>query len=246
MRTPSTGPIGFELREGEVIGLVGLTGAGHAEFGRALAGDRPITAGHVLLDGRPYRPGSVPRAVLAGVGLVSGDRQEEGAAPDLSVRENLLANPAVYGSPPLAWSSPRRERARAAALVDRFGVRPADTEAPFAALSGGNQQKAVIGRWLGAGRRLLILEEPTAGVDVGAKPQIHRLLRQALAEGLAAVVVSADFEEVARLCDRALVFVRGRVTAELAGDDLTVTRLVRAASTAPALTGRNLTGRKRC
>ncbi|MGV9378149.1 sugar ABC transporter ATP-binding protein [Nonomuraea sp. NPDC003707] len=237
VRAGRAGPVGFDLRSGEALGLVGLTGAGHADLGRALAGAYPMAAGRVLLGGGPYRPASVAAAVGAGVGFVSGDRQEEGAAADLSVRENLLANPGARGRSPLSPLSPRRERAETAAIVERLRVRPADPETPFAALSGGNQQKVLIGRWLGARRRLLILEEPTAGVDVGAKPEILRLLDEALAAGAAALLVSADFEEAANLCDRALVFARGAVTAELSGDALTVAALTRAATAAPG-TGR--------
>ncbi|MFI7131166.1 sugar ABC transporter ATP-binding protein [Nonomuraea sp. NPDC050153] len=227
------GPVGFDLRSGESLGLVGLTGAGHVDLGRALAGAYPMRAGRVLLAGGPYRPASVAAAVGAGVGFVSGNRQEEGGAADLSVRENLLVNPGARGRSPLSPLSPRRERAETAALVERLSVRPADPETPFAALSGGNQQKVLIGRWIEARRRLLILEEPTAGVDVGAKPEIHRLLDEALAAGAAALLVSADFEEVAHMCDRALVFVRGTVSAELSGDALTVAALTRAATAAP-------------
>ncbi|MEU1374073.1 sugar ABC transporter ATP-binding protein [Streptomyces triculaminicus] len=237
VRTEHTGPVGLRLRAGEILGMVGLTGAGHMELGRALAGARPILAGRVLLHGRPYRPGSVAEAVAAGVGFVSGDRQEEGCAADLTVRENFLANPRAGGAPGPHWISPARERPRAAALIERFAVRPRDSEAPIATLSGGNQQKVMIGRWIGPVRGLLILEEPTAGVDVGAKAAIHRLLQDALAEGLAVLLLSTDFEEVATVCHRAVVFVRGSVTRELSGEDLTVTALAHAASAMAPLTG---------
>ncbi|WP_127933943.1 sugar ABC transporter ATP-binding protein [Nonomuraea polychroma] len=234
MRAGQAGPVGFELRAGEVLGLVGLAGAGHVDIGRALAGACPVLSGRVHLAGRPYRPGSVSAAVGAGVSLVSGNRQEEAAAPELSVRENLLANPATRGRSPLSPAGARRERAETTAVIRRLQVRPADTEAPFAALSGGNQQKILLGRWLEVHRRLLILEEPTAGVDVGAKPEIYRLLGEALAAGLAALLVSADFEEVVNMCDRALVFTHGTVTAELSGDGLTVAALTHAATAPPA------------
>jgi ribose transport system ATP-binding protein len=112
-------------------------------------------------------------------------------------------------------------------------VRPQDSEAPIATLSGGNQQKVVIGRWLRVGLRLLILEEPTASVDIGAKAAVYRLLDDGLAAGLAVLLISTDFEEVAGVCRRALVFVRGSVTAELSGRDLTVAGLTRAASAMP-------------
>ncbi|TMR90341.1 sugar ABC transporter ATP-binding protein [Nonomuraea basaltis] len=240
VRTSQAGPVSFTLRAGEMLGLVGLAGAGHVDIGRALAGARPIVSGRVSLADRPYRPASVSAAVDAGVGLVAGNRQEEGAAEDLSVRENFLANPGTRGRSPLSLTRPRRERAETAAVITRLQVSPADTEALFAALSGGNQQKVLIGRWLGVRRRLLILEEPTASVDVGAKAEIYRLLGEALATGLAALLVSADFEEVVNMCDRVLVFTRGAVTAELSGDALTVAALTHAATATPVIsrTGR--------
>ncbi|WKX15736.1 sugar ABC transporter ATP-binding protein [Streptomyces sp. NL15-2K] len=235
--TEGAGPVDLELPAGEVLGMVGLTGAGHMDLGRALAGARPFTGGEVRLDGRPYRPGSVAAAVDAGIGFVTSNRQEEGCALELTVRENFLANPRADARSPWRWISPARERAEATSLVERFGVRPTDPEAPIATLSGGNQQKVMIGRWLRLSRRVVILEEPTAGVDVGAKAEIYRLLDDALAEGLAVLLISTDFEEVADVCHRALVFVRGGVTAELSGEALTVTELTHAASAMPALTG---------
>ncbi|MFC3574118.1 sugar ABC transporter ATP-binding protein [Streptomyces yaanensis] len=237
VRTESAGPVSLGLRSGEILGMVGLTGAGHLGLGRALAGSRPILDGRVLLDGRPYHPRTVTDAVDAGVGFVTNDRVEEGCLPDLTVRENFLPNPGAEGLRALHWISPGRERAKAAALVGRYAVRPRDTEAHIATLSGGNQQKVMVGRWLRLNRRLLILEEPTAGIDVGAKAAIYRLLDDALTAGVAVLLISTDFEEIANVCHRALVFVRGAVTAELTGDSLTVAKLTRTASAMPAITG---------
>ncbi|MFF7927446.1 sugar ABC transporter ATP-binding protein [Streptomyces mirabilis] len=230
VRTAGAGPVSLDLGPGEVLGLVGLSGAGHMDLGRALAGSRAVLDGRVLLGGQPYGPRTVADAVRLGVGFVSGDRQREGCAAELTVRENLLANPAAGGLSALSWISPRRERAEAADLIERLSVRPHDGEAPLATLSGGNQQKVVIGRWLRVGLRLLILEEPTASVDIGAKAAVYRLLDDGLAAGLAVLLISTDFEEVAGVCRRVLVFVRGSVTAELSGPDLTVAGLTRAAS----------------
>ncbi|GHE28970.1 sugar ABC transporter ATP-binding protein [Streptomyces vinaceus] len=237
VRTERTGPVSLELREGEILGMVGLTGAGHMHLGRALAGALPLLGGRALLDGRPYRPRTIAAALGAGVGFVAGDRQEEGCAAELTVRENFLANPRAAGAPARHWLAPRRERAEAAALIERFSVLPRDSEVPIATLSGGNQQKVMVGRPLRGRPRLLILEEPTAGVDVGAKASIHRLLDEALAGGLAVLLISTDFEEVADVCHRALVFGRGRVVAELAGGALSVSELTRTASAMPAITG---------
>ncbi|MFC9125572.1 sugar ABC transporter ATP-binding protein [Streptomyces sp. NPDC057099] len=236
VRTPLAGPVSLELAGGEVLGLVGLSDAGHMDLGRALAGARPILDGRAVLYGRSYRPRTVAEAVGLGVGFVPGDRLRESCLAELTVRENLLANPRAGGVPAPRWIGPRRERATAAALIERFSVRPRDSETPVATLSGGNQQKVVIGRWLRTDLRLLILEEPTASVDIGAKAAIHRLLDEALEAGLAVLLLSTDFEEVASVCRRTLVFVRGAVTAELGGRALTVAGLTRAASAMPPST----------
>ncbi|MFJ9648423.1 sugar ABC transporter ATP-binding protein [Streptomyces sp. NPDC101206] len=235
--TDRTGPVSLDLHAGETVALVGLTGAGHLHLGRALAGVLPLVGGRALLDGRPYRPRSVAAALRSGVGFVAGNRQEEGCAAELTVRENFLANPRAAGVPAWRWIRPRRERAETTALVDRFAVHPRDSEAVIATLSGGNQQKVVVGRWLTGRLRLLVLEEPTASVDVGAKAAIHGLIDDALADGLAVLLVSSDFEEVTDLAHRALVFVRGAVAADLRKEALCVRELTRTASAMPAITG---------
>ena len=130
--------------------------------------------------------------------------------------------------------SPRAESHRALDLGVSIGLRPNDPDLPIEGLSGGNQQKVVVGRWLVTGRRLLVAEDPTAGVDVGAKAEIYRLIARALEQGLMVVVVSTDFEEVAHICHRALVFNRGRIIAELAGPHLTTETVITAASASEA------------
>lgn len=148
MTTALTGPVDLELRPGELLGMVGLTGAGHMHLGRALAGALPMLGGRALLEGRPYRPRTVAAALARGVGFVAANRQEEGVAAELTVRENFLANPRAAGVPAWHWIAPRRERAEATALIDRFSVVPHDSEVPIATLSGGNQQKVMVGRRL--------------------------------------------------------------------------------------------------
>lgn len=230
LTTSQTQAVSFTVHAGEVVGMVGLTGAGHMELGRALAGARRITSGSVKLDSKDYQPRTPSEAVDAGVGFVTSNRMEEGCAPELTLRENFLPNPAIRSKNPFAWTSPKTERKLAGELVERYGVRPALTEVAIATLSGGNQQKIMIGRWLSTRRKLIILEEPTAGVDVGAKADIYTLLEESLAGGLAVLMISTDFEEVANVCHRALVFVQGKVTAELSGPDLSIANLTAAAS----------------
>ncbi len=225
-----TGPVSLTLARGEMVGLVGLRGAGQDAIGRALFGCRTIASGSVSLDGRPYAPDRPSAAMAAGVGLVAGDRVGESLGMTLSVRENVFLNPGALGHALFSLRSPAAERSDCSIAGARMSLRPNDPARPVETLSGGNQQKVVLARWLGIARCVLILEEPTAGVDVGAKAEIYRLLRQALADGLSILVIATDFEEVAAICNRAIVFSQGQVTAEIARADLSVQSLLQAAS----------------
>jgi ribose transport system ATP-binding protein len=233
VETRGVGPVSFDVAPGEMVGLVGLRGAGQTEIGRVLFGAGRRDAGEIRLDGKALRMRGPLDAMREGIGFVSGQRAEESLAPTLTVRENLLLNPVPRGGSIVRPIRPRAERRRTLSLIERLNVRPRESERIIATLSGGNQQKVVLARWLEAGARVLVLEEPTFGVDVGAKAEIYSLLAQLLEEGNAIVLVSSDFEEVAGVCHRALVFSRGRVIDELIGDDLTIERLTeRAGSTA--------------
>jgi ribose transport system ATP-binding protein len=230
LQVGDVGPVDLDVRAGEVVGLVGLRGAGQEEIGRAVAGVLPVAAGDLTLDGARFQPRGTAAAVARGVGFSTSNREVDGIAPGLSVRENLFLNPAVWGRKALRAGTARAERVKAAALVREFGVRPADPEAAMDTLSGGNQQKVLLARWFGVGRAVAVLEEPTMGVDVGAKAEIYALLRAVGDAGTATLVVSTDLEEVAAICHRALVFRRGRVHQELTGDRLTMGGLVAAVS----------------
>ncbi len=225
------GPVDFDVARSEIVGLVGLRGAGQERVGRALFGALPY-AGEIRLDGKLEELTEPGQAMRAGVGLIARDRVEESSATGLSIRENMFINPGAIGRGAASMLSPRAEAAQTRALGARVGLKPNDPALPIEALSGGNQQKVIVGRWLRVGGRVLVAEDPTAGVDVGAKAEIYRLLDNALDSGLSVVVVSTDFEEVARLCNRALVFSRGRIVAELSGEALTIERLIHAASVA--------------
>jgi ribose transport system ATP-binding protein len=225
------GPVDFAIAPGEIVGLVGLRGAGQERISRALFGVL-AHAGEILLDGERPALGAPGEAMAAGIGLIARDRIEESSAVGLTIRENMFLNPGAIGRGIATMLSPRAEGKQARAIGERVGLRPNDPALPIEALSGGNQQKVVVGRWLSIGGRVLIAEDPTAGVDVGAKAEIYRLLDHALDSGLCVVVVSTDFEEVARLCHRALVFSRGLIVAELSDDALTIERLIHAASVA--------------
>ena len=223
------GPVSFNVGRGEIVALVGLRGAGQERIGRALFGAQPHS-GTVQLDGAAPDLTSPRAAMRCGVGLIARDRGEESCAGGLSIRENTFVNPGAVGRVWRHLLAPRVEAARAFEVGRGVGLSPNAPGLPIEALSGGNQQKVVVGRWLATGRTLLVAEDPTAGVDVGAKAEIYRLVAAAAARGLGVVVVSTDFEEVARLCQRALVFSRGRIVEELAGAALTTERLIDAAS----------------
>jgi ribose transport system ATP-binding protein len=233
LATPLVGPVSFVIQRGELLGLAGLRGAGHEDIGRALFGVI-LHAGTVRLDGRTPDLTSTRAAMASGVGFVARDRVHESVAPGLSVRENAFINPSATGRGLLSLLSPRREQAMATGLGRRVGLSPNDPTLSIEALSGGNQQKVVVGRWLDADRRLLVAEDPTAGVDVGAKAEIYHLLFEALASGMGVLVVSTDFEEIANICHRAIVFSRGRPVAELTGVELSTESLIQAASAGEA------------
>ncbi len=228
------GPVSFAVAAGETLGLVGLRGAGHHTIGRAIFGQTPLSSGRMQLDGAPFAPENPAEAMAAGVGFISSRRAEEGIAANLSVRENIYMNPVVTGRDVFEIVSRGSEMRSALDAMKRFSIKAAGPEQPVATLSGGNQQKVVVARWMEARVRLLLLEEPTIGVDVGSKAEIYRLLQLSLGRGMAALLVSSDFEEVERICHRALVFNRGRLVAELAGRDLTIERLTGAAAGAGA------------
>ncbi len=224
------GPVSFSVAAGETLGLVGLRGAGHHTVGRAIFGETPLAAGRLSLDGVPIESESPADAMALGVGFISSRRAEEGLAANLSVRENIFMNPAITGKTVLEVVPRSSEARETEAALRRFSIKAAGPEQPVATLSGGNQQKVVVARWMEGRVRLLILEEPTIGVDVGSKAEIYHLLQQSLRGGMAALLISSDFEEVARICHRALVFSRGRLTAEIRHEDLTIEALTEAAS----------------
>jgi ribose transport system ATP-binding protein len=229
MTVEGAGPVDFDIARSEIVGLVGLRGAGHERIGRALFGSYAYS-GEFRLDGKALHLVSAAEAMQEGIGLIARDRIDESTAGGLSIRENTFINPAAIGRSLTSFLMPSQEARNATAIGAQVGLRPNAPDLPIEALSGGNQQKVVVGRWLAIGGKVLIAEDPTAGVDVGAKAEIYRLLDEALKSCLSIVVVSTDFEEVARLCHRALVFSRGQIVAELSGGDLTIERLIHAAS----------------
>lgn len=222
------GPIDFGLAAGEIVGFAGLRGAGQEPLGRALCGIEPRAQGTLWLRGDRIDPRTPADSVRAGIAFVSSKRQEESLAMTLAVRENLFINPAIEGRGACSPITLARETNRALERLRAVGARPLATEPAIATFSGGNQQKVVLSRWLGGGMSVLVLEEPTMGVDVGAKAEIYALLARHAADGGGVIVVSTDFEEIAAICHRALIFDRGLVSGVLQGEAVTVQNLIAA------------------
>ena len=233
LRTATAGPVDFVVHRGEMLGLVGLRGAGHEDIGRSLYG-LVDHSGTVKLDGEAPDLSSPRAAMRSGIGFVARDRVVESIAPALSIRENTFLNPEATGRGMFSFQSTKTEESRSKHIGARVGLSPNDPTLAIEALPGGNQQKIVVGRWLDTGRRFLIAEDPTAGVDVGAKAEIYQLLYDAMASGMGVLIVSTDFEEIANICHRALVFSRGQMVAELTGVQLSTESLIQAASAGEA------------
>ncbi|WP_299988590.1 sugar ABC transporter ATP-binding protein [uncultured Ruegeria sp.] len=221
--------VGFQLQANEIVGLVGLRGAGHENVSRALFGAE-VFDGQIVLRGKTPDLTSPQSAMAAGIGLVARDRTEESVAMSLTIRENTFLNPAAIGRTLLSFMSHRAETESAARIGADVALSPNDQSMTIESLSGGNQQKVVIGRWLETKRKLLICEDPTAGVDVGAKAEIYALLNRAMEDDVGIIVVSTDFDEVAAICHRAIVFSQGQIVQELTGTELTTENLIQAAS----------------
>ncbi|QGV77681.1 sugar ABC transporter ATP-binding protein [Streptomyces ficellus] len=203
-------PVDLELRPGEIVGLAGLVGSGRSEILETVYGARRPTAGRVVVDGRPLRPGSVRAAVRAGIGLAPEERKAQGLLMLESVTRNVTVSSLSRFSR-AGWIDRSAERAAARAATRELSLRPDNPAARVRTLSGGNQQKAVLARWLLRGCRVLLLDEPTRGVDVGARAELYAVIRRLADEGLAVLLVSSEVPEVLGLADRVLVLREGRV-----------------------------------
>ncbi|MBO9524156.1 MAG: sugar ABC transporter ATP-binding protein [Nocardioidaceae bacterium] len=222
--------LSFTVAAGEILGVTGLPGSGFEDVPYLLMDPRLGARGALTVAGRPISPGATPvRArVQAGLALVPADRKRRALATTVSVRANV-AIPHLRRFRSWGRLSARAEQRLASGVVRDYAVSPANPDVTAGNLSGGNQQKVVIGKWMSTRPRVLVVHEPTQAVDIGAKAEIFRLLAYAAADGMAAVVVSVEYEDLAHLCDRVLVVGDGRVVAELAGDELDPESLATAA-----------------
>jgi ABC-type uncharacterized transport system ATPase subunit/ABC-type uncharacterized transport system permease subunit len=211
------------VRAGEIVGIAGVEGNGQSELAAAIAGMRAVDSGQVLLNGTDITAATVAKRRAAGLAYIPEDRYDEGTAPHLTVAENIAA---THLGPPVArggWISNRAMKALADRLIERFDIRGASAVTPVATLSGGNMQKVVIAREFDSDPGLLMVSQPTRGVDVGAMEFVHNTLVSARDKGAAVLLLSADLNEVMSLSDRLLVMYRGAVVAELTQADMTET-----------------------
>jgi ribose transport system ATP-binding protein len=224
--------VSLSVRAGEIVGIAGLVGSGRSELMETIFGARRADAGTVSVAGRPVRPGSVGAAVRAGMGMAPEERKSQALLLGEPIYRNVtLATFSRYAR--LGFTDTGRERAEADRIADVLDLRPRDVRRPVRTLSGGNQQKVVVGRWLLGDTRLLLLDEPTRGVDVGARAELYQVIRQLAARGVGVLLVSSEVPEVLGLADRVLVMREGRVVREAPAGELdenTVLDLVMAGS----------------
>lgn len=211
--------VSLSVRAGEILGIAGLLGSGRSELLQCLFGLNPASDGTVELAGERVRTRTAREAMDLGIAYIPEHRETDAAFMEMSVRENLsAADVARFSRAGLVHRS--HERLAAAASIEEFGIKTAGDTALMSSLSGGNQQKVVLARWMRRNPRILLLDEPTQGVDVGARADAYRIITQAVAQGAAAILVSSDFEELADMSDRVVILSGGRITGEVSGTDL--------------------------
>ena len=222
--------VSFLLRQGEILGIAGLMGAGRSELAQALCGLRQATAGSVRLHGRPLPVRKYSDALRAGIAYLSEDRKAAGVYLDLPIAQNIASMALARVSSRMGLLRRSAEHRLAQELGARLKLKSDGVQIEVASLSGGNQQKVAIAKLLATNPAVLLMDEPTRGVDVGAKSEIHHILRDLASQGVGVVVISSELPEIIGLCDRALVIRDGRVAGEVHGNDMTEEALLRLAS----------------
>lgn len=220
--------VDLDVRRGEIVGLAGLVGAGRTELARALFGIDAVEGGHVEINGRPIPAGSVPAAIAAGVCLVPEDRKSEGLFLDFSLAENVVM-PNLSAIAKAGFVDRKAETDIADRFRNRLTIRARRLDRAVSELSGGNQQKVVLAKWLGLDPKLIILDEPTRGIDVGAKAEVYRLMRDLAEGGAAVLMISSDMEEVIGVSTRVAVMRRGAIAGVLSRQDVTEEAILRLA-----------------
>jgi ribose transport system ATP-binding protein len=213
--------VSFTLRRGEILGFAGLVGAGRTETARLLFGADPKDAGQIYVDGKLVKIDSPADAVMAGIGLVPEDRGNQGLVLSLSVLENVVL-PTLDDYARAGWWMDRRSlRNTAQDYVDKLDIRTPHLEQKAMFLSGGNQQKTVVAKWLASQPRVLIMDEPTRGIDVGAKAEVHALMSRLAQAGVGIIMISSELPEILGMSDRILVMAEGRVAVILDREEAT-------------------------
>lgn len=233
--------VSVSVRPGEVVGLGGLLGSGRSETAKAIAGALPVDSGQVVVAGVRVRTGSTPAAIRAGISLLPEDRKAEGIVPGLSVRENI-ALAALPGLSRFGLVDEARIDRIVDTFIKRLRIKAASPHQKVGELSGGNQQKVLLARWLAMQPKVLLLDEPTRGIDVGAKAEVQKLIDELADDGLGVLLISSDPEELIEGSDRVIVLKDGAVVEELTGDAVTEDRLMRAIAAAPATTAATAAG----
>ena len=223
--------VSFSLRRGEILGMSGLIGAGRTNVAQALFGVEPATEGTIKLDGKTVRIVNPDMAMALGIGYVPEDRKEHGLVLNMSIADNITL-PVLQESATMGWLNPQREQQAAQAGSRQLEVKMSSVAQTVGQLSGGNQQKVVLAKWLGTRPRILILDEPTRGIDVGTKAAVHRLMSSLAAQGMAILMISSELPEVLGMSDRVLVMREGRLTGHFSRAEATQETLMAAATSA--------------
>ncbi|MDQ0352371.1 ribose transport system ATP-binding protein [Alkalibacillus filiformis] len=221
--------INFEVRQGEILGVAGLMGAGRSEIMQALFGYREIESGNIYIDGKQVKIKKPLDAIKSGIGFVTEDRKEEGLVLSMSVRENFTL-PNLNDMSNQTVISNKKENEFVEGKIGQFNVKTSGMEQEVKSLSGGNQQKIVIGKWLGINPKILILDEPTRGVDVGAKKEIYQIMNELTAQGVSIIMISSELPEVLGMSDRILVIHEGQIGGELNRDEADQEKIMYAAT----------------
>ncbi len=217
--------VSFTLHQGEVLALAGLMGAGRTEIAESLFGYRKSTQGEIFLDGQKVHIRTPMEAMKLGIGLVTEDRKSEGLILDFSIKENIMLANLEKGSK-AGVIKPSKENELVQNYINQLRIRSSSAEQPVKSLSGGNQQKVVIAKWLGTHPKILILDEPTRGVDIGAKKEIYHIINQLAEAGVAILMISSELPEVIGMADRVLVMQEGKLTGVVEKDEMTQERIM--------------------
>ena len=211
--------VSFGIKKGEILGLAGLLGSGRTEIARIIFGDDDEYTGEKYMDGKPIRIRSPRDSIAQGIAYCTEERRSEGIFALMGVDDNIIM-PSLDNYAKVGIIDRKKKKATAARFIKKLAIKPQNAQMPIRKLSGGNQQKALVARWLCMDMRLMIFDEPTRGIDVGAKSEIEKLIQSLARSGLSVLLISSEFEELVRSCDRILVLCEGRIVAELSGEDI--------------------------